>query len=56
MWVLRDELSLAVTGGVLAYAAVLVAFERTAFPNDAGALWSALRPARGGPGQDFSSG
>jgi hypothetical protein len=47
MWVLRDELSAAVVGGMLAYAAILVAFERAVFPNDAGALLSSLRPRRG---------
>jgi O-antigen/teichoic acid export membrane protein len=45
---LRDEFWLAVAAGVPAYALTLLAFERTVFPNDAGALWSSLRPARGG--------
>lgn len=50
MWVLRDELSAAIAGGVVAYAATLVAFERAVFPNDAGALLSSLRPDRGESG------
>jgi O-antigen/teichoic acid export membrane protein len=47
---LRDEFWLAVSAGVLAYALALLAFERAVFPSDAGALWSSLRPARGGSG------
>ena len=50
MWLLRDELSAAVAGGMVAYAATLVAFERAVFPTDAGALLSSLRPGRGESG------
>jgi O-antigen/teichoic acid export membrane protein len=43
MFVLRDELLLAIAAGGLVYAAVLAAFERLAYPDDAQAIADFLR-------------
>jgi O-antigen/teichoic acid export membrane protein len=46
MLALRDEVAAAITGGAVAYAAVLFAFERLVFPGDAAAVFAVLRPGR----------
>ena len=43
MWGLRDELAAAIVAGAVAYAAVLFAFERLVFPDDAAAVFAVLR-------------
>jgi O-antigen/teichoic acid export membrane protein len=43
---LREDLLVAAAAGALAYVAVLTAFERSVFPQDARMLWSSFRPVR----------
>lgn len=43
---LREDVIVAAAAGAIAYVALLIAFERVVFPQDARTLWSSLRPAR----------
>ena len=43
LWALRDELAAAIVVGAATYAAVLLAFERLVFPDDAAAVFAVLR-------------
>jgi O-antigen/teichoic acid export membrane protein len=43
---LREEVIVAAAAGAIAYVALLIAFERVVFPQDARTLWSSFRPAR----------